>query len=187
MPAANFKGRFAPAVLRGTKRTTIRPGARFKIGQRFFGYFGMRTKECLLLAEGVVCQVDAISIGADAVTVAGVALSARALLALAKGDGFANIAEFRAFFITTYGELPFEGQLIQWEPEVLPAALLRLRRDKLREAMGENLASGLKDASPKMTAGRASKCSMGRHLFSNVRADGLRECLWCRAMTKETA
>ena len=118
MPAVNFKGRFAPKVALHTKRTTVRAGARFRVGDRFYGYYGMRTKHCVKLCEGWVTHADEIVVAADAVTVAGRKLPAGSLTALALGDGFDSVAAFRAFFAETY-ELPFTGQLVQWVPDTL--------------------------------------------------------------------
>ena len=117
MPACNFKARFARKVATGEKRTTIRQGQRFKVGDRFMGYIGMRTKSCLRLVTGKVVHADVLGIDRDEVIeVNETRLLAGAATALALGDGFLSRKEFVAFFAETYG-LPFVGQLVQWEPD----------------------------------------------------------------------
>ena len=117
MPAVNFKTQFAERVLRGAKRTTVRPGARFKVGDRFYGYYGMRTKQVRLTERqhppgyGHRTAHHLDDIGRDH-------LSFHEFEhALAVGDGFSCLVEFCAFFAKQYG-LPFAGQLVQWEPEL---------------------------------------------------------------------
>lgn len=159
MPAVNFKARFALKVLHRQKRTTIRAGERFKVGNRFLAFFGMRTKWCVPLAEGVVLSADAVTIEAHGITVLGRFYPATSLVmeGIALGDGFKSPVEFIKFFADTYG-LPFTGQLIGWEPEILPDREMQRREMKLAGAfVGITSGGGLKKASRKKTAARSPK------------------------------
>ena len=134
MPAVNFKARFAMRVALGFKRTTIRRGARFKVGDRFYGYFGMRTKRCVQLAEGRVIAADDIVIVRGAATVAGRMLTLGEGHALAVGDGFQSMIEFCACFAEEYA-LPFTGQLAQWEPELGTLDVQQARYERVSAAL----------------------------------------------------
>ena len=140
MPACNFKGRFAARVLRQTKTTTVRRGVRFAVGDRFVGYYGMRTKRTVKLAEGRVVSAEVIQIarmgnGDVAIFVGGQRLDAEASAVLALADGFPFASECGEFFEENYG-LPVEGQLVRWEPEVLPEKEMKLRLARLAEFTG---------------------------------------------------
>ena len=141
MPAANFKAQFAERVLRGSKRTTVRPGARFKVGDRFYGYSGMRTKRVLKLVEGKVIAADVIEVVCGAVTVAGRMLTLGEAHALAVGDGFSCLVEFCTFFAEQYG-LPFTGQLVQWEPDLESEREIKKRLKQLRGAGAGKMPGG---------------------------------------------
>jgi hypothetical protein len=141
MPAVNFKARFAMRVALGFKRTTIRQGGRFKVGDRFYGYFGMRTKRCVKLAEGRMIAADDIVIVRGAVAVAGRMLTLGEAHALAVGDGFSCLVEFCAFFAKQYG-LPFAGQLVQWEPELGTEQERKKRLKQLARALAEKRPGG---------------------------------------------
>jgi len=144
MPAANFKGRFASLVLNQSKRTTIRPGARFKVGDAFMGYFGMRTKRCVLLVEGTVLHADAIVVYPAAVSVLGALLSDAQLAAVAEADGFGSVLEFLNFFMLTYdtGKVPLVGQLVGWSPVAVEGSELRRRLKALSRALAGLPAKG---------------------------------------------
>ncbi len=141
MPAVNFKAQFAERVLRGSKRTTVRPGARFKVGDRFYGYYAMRTKQVLKLVEGKVIAADVIEVVRGAVTVAGRMLTLGEAHTLAVGDGFSCLVEFCAFFAKQYG-LPFAGQLVQWEPELGTEQERKKRLQQLARALAEKRTGG---------------------------------------------
>jgi hypothetical protein len=141
MPAVNFQAQFAERVVRGSKRMTVRPGARFKVGDRFFGYYGMRTKRVIKLVEGNVIAADVIEVVRGAVTVAGRMLTLGEAHALAVGDGFSCLVEFCAFFARQYG-LPFTGQLVQWEPELGSQREMKKRLKQLWSAGAEKKRGG---------------------------------------------
>jgi hypothetical protein len=141
MPAVNFKRQFAERVLRGAKRTTVRPGVRFKVGDRFYGYYGMRTKQVLKLVEGKVIAADVIEVVRGAVTVAGRMLTLGEAHALAVGDGFSGLVEFCAFFAKQYG-LPFAGQLVQWDPDPGSEREIKKRLKQLWRAVAKQKPGG---------------------------------------------
>lgn len=128
MPALGYKARFAAMVASGEKPHTIRsPRAHpIKVGDVLQHYTGMRTKQCRRLCEPTVCTaVTGITIFAShrvVILAAGsqrypreisVALDCHTTEALAKADGFADAAEFFAWFGETHGPV-FEGFLIEW-------------------------------------------------------------------------
>lgn len=121
MIAINFKAKFADAVATGKKTQTIRKTNRFKVGDTLQLYTGQRSKACRKLGEAVVTRVVTFSfykkwngyyfgIGNDFLVQTEGGLSA-----FAKKDGFKDFEEMKAFFVDQYGDLPFEGYLIQWE------------------------------------------------------------------------
>lgn len=115
MPALNYKKQFAAKVESGEKRSTIRAQRKRPIrqGDRLYHYTGMRTQRCRKLLETNAEQVACIFIDDDVINIDGETLLPYAIAELARGDGFANIGEFKDFFRTTHG-LPFVGQLIEW-------------------------------------------------------------------------
>lgn len=132
MPALGYKARFADLVASGAKSHTIRrPRVHpLKPGDILQHYTGMRTKACRRLREPTVCTaVTGITIFAKHKVVilapgskrypvdVSRALDNDTVNALAKADGFADAAEFFAWFGEQHGPT-FEGFLIEWgEPE----------------------------------------------------------------------
>ncbi|MFN7301427.1 MAG: ASCH domain-containing protein [Bacteroidota bacterium] len=129
MIAINFKAKFADLVASGKKTQTIRQTNRFKVGDTLQLYTGQRTKACRKLGEAVVKTIFKISItetnveyaNLDYISVCGKgrekSLGGREYLLnnFAQKDGFKDFEEMKAFFVAQYGDLPFEGYLIQWE------------------------------------------------------------------------
>ncbi|MEE9356892.1 ASCH domain-containing protein [Candidatus Vondammii sp. HM_W22] len=115
MPALNFKKQFAPGVRDHSKRQTIRVMRKHPIrtGDTLYLYTGMRTSGCEKLGEAAAKTVTTIYIDSDVVNVDCETLHPYQVAELARADGFAGIAEFKAFFRDTHG-LPFTGQLIKW-------------------------------------------------------------------------
>lgn len=123
MIAINFKAKFADAVATGKKTQTIRKTNRFKVGDTLQLYTGQRTKACRKLGEAVVIHVCKVIISEDWIETSssagtidfGAEDTQEALNAFAQKDGFKDFEEMKAFFVAQYGDLPFEGYLIQWE------------------------------------------------------------------------
>jgi len=128
MPALNFHSRFAEAVASGAKPHTIRaPRVHpIKAGDVLHHYTGMRTKACRRLREPTVCTAvtpitifaarEAVSLGAGSVRYPlefPMVLDRAMVEHLAKADGFADAAEFFAWFGEVHGPA-FEGFLIEW-------------------------------------------------------------------------
>ena len=70
MPAYSFQERFVPMVCDGSKTQTIRRRRKkgfAKKGDRIYFYFGMRTKWCRKLGEGICVKVQTIMIGTDSI------------------------------------------------------------------------------------------------------------------------
>jgi hypothetical protein len=121
MPAYNFQRRFAPDVRSGRKRQTIRKlrkdGRVPKVGEKFVGYTGMRTKVCEKLCEGTIAQVRHIHFcGRGTVYVDGCCATSHSMRELASADGFAHLVYMLDFFEQTHG-FPFEGHIINWDPD----------------------------------------------------------------------
>lgn len=116
MPAYSFKERFVPLIKAGTKRQTIRAKRKrpAKPGDQVYLYYGMRTKWCTKIGEGVCRAVDNITIKRN-----GLVFVNNKLLKnwdkeiLAKADGFKDFAEMLSWWKQTHA-LPFNGDIIYW-------------------------------------------------------------------------
>jgi hypothetical protein len=132
MAAYNFKERFVPMILDGSKTQTIRANRKgrqghAKRGDRVYLYYGMRTKWCRKLGEGICEFAQPIRITEDEI------YSGQHPLHLFKGlkDRFAWLDGFRPegttlenpigafelmlkFWRQTHS-LPFEGTIIYWK------------------------------------------------------------------------
>lgn len=110
----NFQKRFAPAILEGSKRHTIR-GRRShpdKPGNTLHLYTGLRQKGSRLLMRVPCTRVEEITITQDGlIKLDGRYLSRREQEELAMADGFASALEMLRFWD---GRLPFEGHVIHW-------------------------------------------------------------------------
>lgn len=122
MPALNFKARFEPLIVSGTKRQTIRAlrkdGRDPKPGQQLYLYTGMRTKSCRCISRYQSCKsTHPIEIsncgGGIMVSVDGKTLSSTEVQSLAVADGFKTAREFLQFFMENHS-FPFNGLLIKW-------------------------------------------------------------------------
>lgn len=125
MPALNFQERFAPLILSGKKRQTIRAFRKrpIKPGDTLILYIGMRTKQCRHL-DNVKCrEVQAFRIadwgfsrfeeGATFSDDHIYTLEPKVLNRFARKDGFKDWPEMREWFRKQHG-LPFTGVLIRW-------------------------------------------------------------------------
>lgn len=120
----NFKARFAPFVLDGSKTHTIRAvrANPDKPGNKVHLYTGLRTKKAKLLFRSVCVKVEEIFIreltDGPAINVNGLDLDDSECNALAYRDGFRSrgtdgaFAEMMEFW---EGRLPFEGHVIHWK------------------------------------------------------------------------
>lgn len=114
MALYNFQKRFAPKILSGEKRHTIRAkrARATKAGQMLHLYTGLRQKGAQLLMRTVCTRVETITIGLDGVIWIGESkLDRGEKEALAKSDGFDSFAEMMSFW---KGRLPFRGDIIHW-------------------------------------------------------------------------
>jgi len=121
MPAFNFRKKFAEKVERGEKFQTIRKrrkdGRNPKAGQTAYLYFGMRTKACRKLGEGVITSAEPIYIDRNGLFI-DIVVGANYLghyekVELSRADGFKSFHEMMQWFEKTHG-LPFYGFLIKW-------------------------------------------------------------------------
>lgn len=130
MPAYSFQKQFVPPVERGEKTHTIRGKRKHrpKPGQKFYGYYAMRTKQCRKLIESTITRVQDIIINpahpeaaADfgvAVFIDGIMLAHDECEQLAVRDGFPDFATMVSFWD---GRLPFNGDIIHWKFPGVPA------------------------------------------------------------------
>ena len=118
----NFKARFAPRILDGSKTHTIRPMRAIadKPGNTLHLYTGLRTKSARLLMRVECVRIEAIEIDAcghecncdPMIAIDGVELSESEREAFAIRDGFENADDFMNFWA---GRLPFKGQIVHWK------------------------------------------------------------------------
>lgn len=121
-----FKKQFAPLVLSGEKKQTIRAYRKrrpFRVDDTLHIYTGLQTKNCRKLGEAVCIEVSEIIIRPDPeIWVGGIWYNDHQMYSMAHNDGFKTIEDFMTFFINTHG-LPFKGQLIKWDRLVGRVAL----------------------------------------------------------------
>lgn len=116
MIAINFKKEFADAVASGKKTQTIRRTNRFKVGDTLQLMSDERK-----LGEGVVEDIYKVAIYCKLIykivprRKPMVALKEKQLNFFARRDGFKDFEAMKAFFVAQYGDLPFEGYLIEWK------------------------------------------------------------------------
>jgi hypothetical protein len=132
MGAYNFQQRFTEFVLDGSKQHTIRGKRKHpdKPGSTFYGFTGMRTKNCVKLIEAPVVKVEEIVFKRARVWIAGEELQADEKDAFAWRDGFrfdntAGRIELTGsggcfdlmlqFWVDTRKTTEFEGDLIHWD------------------------------------------------------------------------
>lgn len=150
MVAYSFQKRFAPPILAGDKRQTIR-GERLRHarpGEVLQLYTGLRTKYCRLIGTAT-CQLEsAISIQFAASRIvyafgAGVTtVFPGGLDAFARSDGFADWDDMRAFWTKNHHGLSvFTGRLIRWtefQPSVVACPMpAKQEPDATTQADGE--------------------------------------------------
>ena len=126
MVAYSFKAMFAPKILNGTKRQTIRADRKrhARPGEEMQLYTGMRTRQCRLIARATCENIQPIKIVFSSFGVSEKILingeeiySEPALDEFAKKDGFPRWLHMRAFWKAQHGDInEFEGMLITWKP-----------------------------------------------------------------------
>jgi hypothetical protein len=116
MPAYSFKERFIPLIKSGDKTQTIRNKRKgqAKPGDTVYLYFGMRTKWCTKIGEGICTNVEEITIDKNGtVKINGKRLYEAQKYGLSIADGFQNWQEMLGWWRITNG-LPFTGDIIYW-------------------------------------------------------------------------
>lgn len=115
MPAYSFKERFVPLVKEGTKTQTIRAKRKrqqIKPGDTVYLYYGMRTKHCMKIGEGICTEVLPVHFTNKGFFCDGKLIETNETDAFAKADGFKNLDDMYAWWKDV---LPFEGELIKWK------------------------------------------------------------------------
>jgi uncharacterized protein YqfB (UPF0267 family) len=120
----NFKLRFVPFILAGTKTHTIRELRRYpdKPGNTVHLYTGLRTKHAKLLMRATCVGVQTVVLdrfGLDGdrsavIRIDDVDLDQGEMEALAVRDGFADLADMMNFWKFAGRTLPWRGQIIHW-------------------------------------------------------------------------
>lgn len=129
MVAYSFQKRFAPQIIAGTKRQTIRlPRKRHaRPGEKVQLFTGMRTRHCKKIIPDPFCTVVLpISIRLNAGRIVEVDLGTWAsgrwtqiacLDMFARQDGFENLDDMSEFWARAHGDIEhFDGVLICWYP-----------------------------------------------------------------------
>lgn len=118
----NFKRQFAPAVLEGTKRQTIRKnradGKRPQPGDIAACYTGLRTRGTQHLRDGEVIRCRGVRIdctGNGDLVIDGEHVTGHDRVAFAQADGFSDWPAMLDFFRTQYMEPTFEGFCVEWK------------------------------------------------------------------------
>lgn len=123
----NFKSQFAPWILDGSKKHTIRPERRNpdKPGNKVHLYTGLRTRACRRLLVAECTAVRHIRIDQQGIAIDGEQLSPDECNAMAFTDGFREWGIERAFeflvacwsdgSIAARYRLPFVGHIIHWK------------------------------------------------------------------------
>lgn len=130
MVAYSFQKRFAPQILAGTKRQTIRlPRKRHaRPGEKLQLFTGMRTRHCVKVIPDPFCTVVLpISIMFEARRIVDMALGIWSsgrwtqiddLDAFARRDGFEDISDMSGFWVRAHGDIErFYGVFIGWQPD----------------------------------------------------------------------
>lgn len=124
----NFKPQFAPWILDGSKRHTIRPERRNpdKPGNTVYLYTGLRTRKCTRLLVAECVAVRPVVIDTEGIHIDGDTLSRSEANELAYIDGFREWGKDRAWemlmacwtdgSISPQYRLPFRGHIIHWKP-----------------------------------------------------------------------
>ncbi|MEW9304740.1 hypothetical protein [Labrys neptuniae] len=121
MVAYSFQKRFAAPIERGTKVGTIRADRKRHAyaGEPMQLYVSMRTRYCRLLGAPRCTAVNPITLDFqnNRVTVGGVTLTGWSQLqAFARGDGFEDWADMRAFWAENHPATPvFSGIQLLWD------------------------------------------------------------------------
>lgn len=117
MPAYSFKERFIPLIKNGSKTQTIRRKRKgqAKPGDTVYLYYGMRTKWCTKIGEGICTKVEEISIQQNGVVrINGKKMDWVQKQALSNADGFQNWEKMFRWWNQTH-LLPFTGDIIYWQ------------------------------------------------------------------------
>lgn len=126
MSAYSFKKQFVDPIRANTKLQTIRAprlgrGRHARVGEEMQLYYGMRTKQCRLIAVGVCRSVETVQLDFDVGSVRiedGAAVyflsSPEDRERFAQNDGFADWDQMRRFWRLEHQAAEFDGVLLKW-------------------------------------------------------------------------
>lgn len=115
MPSFNFKPTFIEPICAGTKLQTIRKTRRCGPGAVMHLYTGLRTKQCVKLAQHPCIVSDYVHLAPDGLTVGNIMKHPRDTDEFAQLDGFRTYDEMHAWFVQQYGSDHFYGFVHRWE------------------------------------------------------------------------
>lgn len=124
MVAYSFKARFAPPILAGTKRQTIRAERKrhARPGEQLQLYTGMRTRSCKLIGRAPCLSVTSIRLDfqvrrVESLDTGTAWTTAEETDAFAVSDGFADWNAMAAFWAAEHPGIDlFSGVMIRWAP-----------------------------------------------------------------------
>lgn len=120
MVAYSFQTRFVDPILSGRKRQTLRGDRRrhARPGEELQLYTGMRTRHCCLIGRApcvAVAQVEiVIGLGTPAVFLDAAHERQADPQEFARADGFADWADFEAYWLQDLGPGAYMPWMIQW-------------------------------------------------------------------------
>lgn len=115
MVAFSFRREFAPTILSGQKRQTIRATKRCSAGDAMQLFTGMRTKACVKIVEVRCVLTDYVHIDPGGITFGDKSKHPDADT-FARWDGFDDLDDMRAWFRNAYETEHFIGYVHRWEP-----------------------------------------------------------------------
>lgn len=123
MVAYSFQKRFAPLIVDGSKRQTIRAHRKrhARPGEALQLFTGMRTKYCKKIISDPVCAaVEDITLfvptGFEPEHIISDGVRSYVTPEFAIADGFEDIHDFTRFWHTNHGPGEFHGVVIRWTP-----------------------------------------------------------------------
>lgn len=113
MPSFSFEPQFAPLILTGEKRQTIRASRRCDPGATMHLFTGLRTKACIKIAIRPCIVVDRVEMGPNGIKFGDPSLHPDEDT-FARLDGFEDYAEMHRWFVSRYESAWVSGFVHRW-------------------------------------------------------------------------
>ena len=116
MPAYSFKERFIQPIKDGKKKQTIRAKRKhqIKVGDIVYLYYGMRSKHCIKIGEGICTKVIDVLFLGTGWFVNKKLLHGKKADKFAQADGFKNFDDMYNWWEEN-NSFPFKGEIIYWQ------------------------------------------------------------------------